>query len=481
MEIFASKRFLKAYSCKASIVEQRCADGAVHDFVRSYRADPANVLREYARVQGVRGRVFEFDTAGTGRMLVHFADQQMTLLELGNKAAVPRYSDNKLGTDLKNRITAPAQFWPEQPSGFFLSMPDLSIGTYGLELVPDWLYWLDEDQTQVLSDIQDSGSILSAILGYGSPPVHFIVGGPGTGKSCILLNLLKFFAEELQVRVGIQVSDRLAEYVAQATGANLVQYRKYQVLDLENVEFRYEAEVLLVDDPAYTSNIVANAELARTGEVKAVIMAFDPLQLQDDLDDERFDELVSEYGAEVHILKASYRQKENVGKATKYAADRIAASTPFLADYKIEDFRERHAYLTALANDMEFRNPHGYTKVYEAATVPDIVHEVNRINKPGLLWRHWHNLLVVEENPGTLRKECYEDLARVDTEIVSLANIESIKGLEYQHVFLFISRDLYEQVEHGFKGSGQSRYHERRRLRIPFSRAKDSLVTFVLD
>jgi hypothetical protein len=35
-------------------------------------------------------------------------------------------------------------------------------------------------------------------------------------------------------------------------------------------------------------------------------------------------------------------------------------------------------------------------------------------------------------------------------------------------------------VEGGFKGSGQSVYNERRLLRIPFSRAKDSIVTFVV-
>jgi len=70
---------------------------------------------------------------------------------------------------------------------------------------------------------------------------------------------------------------------------------------------------------------------------------------------------------------------------------------------------------------------------------------------------------------------------RVKAKIITLDEIRSIKGLEFQHVFLFLKRDLYEQVEYGFKGSGQRVYNQRRLLRIPFSRAKDSLVTFVLD
>jgi hypothetical protein len=56
-----------------------------------------------------------------------------------------------------------------------------------------------------------------------------------------------------------------------------------------------------------------------------------------------------------------------------------------------------------------------------------------------------------------------------------------MKGLEYQHVLLVINRSLFEELESGFEGSGRTIYHARRMLRIPFSRAKDSLVTFVVE
>ena len=62
---------------------------------------------------------------------------------------------------------------------------------------------------------------------------------------------------------------------------------------------------------------------------------------------------------------------------------------------------------------------------------------------------------------------------------LAIYQVASIKGMEYQHVLLVIGEDLFEQLESGFEGSGQGEYHNRRMMRIPFTRAKDSLVTIV--
>jgi hypothetical protein len=64
--------------------------------------------------------------------------------------------------------------------------------------------------------------------------------------------------------------------------------------------------------------------------------------------------------------------------------------------------------------------------------------------------------------------------------VINSKDLELVKGLEFQHVFLVLAKELYDEIEHGFNGSGQSRYLARRLLRIPFSRAKDSLVSFVV-
>lgn len=52
------------------------------------------------------------------------------------------------------------------------------------------------------------------------------------------------------------------------------------------------------------------------------------------------------------------------------------------------------------------------------------------------------------------------------------------KGVEFQHVFVAMYPELFDQLDNGFEGSGQRIYNHRRLLRIPFSRGKDSLVVF---
>lgn len=44
---------------------------------------------------------------------------------------------------------------------------------------------------------------------------------------------------------------------------------------------------------------------------------------------------------------------------------------------------------------------------------------------------------------------------------------------------MLLGRDLYDRTNAGFEGSGQAEYNRYRLFRIPFSRAKDSLATFV--
>jgi hypothetical protein len=68
------------------------------------------------------------------------------------------------------------------------------------------------------------------------------------------------------------------------------------------------------------------------------------------------------------------------------------------------------------------------------------------------------------------------DIAR---EIVDLGRLGSIKGLEYQHVILILSERRYRELQEGFSGSGPRLYQDYRLLRIPFTRAKDSIAVFV--
>ncbi len=97
------------------------------------------------------------------------------------------------------------------------------------------------------------------------------------------------------------------------------------------------------------------------------------------------------------------------------------------------------------------------------------------------MWDHCPGLLLILDGLelSAEAKGIFKQFNRINyVKTISMNEVNKVKGLEFQHVFIFIRKNLFGEIQNGFKGSGQRVYHQRRLLRIPFSRAKDSLVTF---
>jgi hypothetical protein len=303
--------------------------------------------------------------------------------------------------------------------------------------------------------------------------VHLVIGGPGTGKTCILLNLLKRLVDSGEDDIHLGLSPKVSEYIQRSLGLSVDRFGQ----DADS------AQVLLIDDPA-TAGAMDTYCTAKGAVPVAVVLAVDPLQMTETLRDEAFDSFVHTFNVTVHELHSCYRQKQNVGESAKKVADAVASSTPYLAAHKIEDFRRGHERLTRLANGLRFPNPRGYTDVIEGATVSSLKRELDRIKRyAGGMWSHWPSLLVAVIDPDvpSLTEDwssCLQN-SGVTFEVVTPDELDTPKGVEYQHAFVVTGPKLYAQLEDGFEGTGQSVYAARRRLRIPFSRAKDSLVVLV--
>ena len=471
LQISASERFLKAYR-KAIFSLKGLTEGAVHDFVNLHRSDSTTLLRSYDRLAQLPGPVIEIDLSGGCRAVAHYSKDRLILLDMGEHEVVGRYDSAKLIRDLINNVTVPSQFWPEHQAKFFVSHPDQTVPFhYPQEISPEWMYFLTDEQQGVFDDIADS-----LLAGERNP--HFLLGGPGTGKTCILLNLLKYFvdADDDDYRVGLVISDELKGYIESATRMNISTH-----CVRPNVKVLRNLNILLVDDPKRIEHAL---RYKATNRNLSIVLAFDPLQLPEDLTDAQLNELTQDFDAKQHILTQCYRQKEKVGQTTKHVVDTVAASTPFLAESKVVQFREEREYLTQVSNNLIFVNPHGYTQTYPEASVRDFQTEVQRIlSSDWLMWKHWPGLLVVlgdcelSEEVNTVMIPLF---AIGYVKILQLSQVEEVKGLEFQHVFIFLNRDEFTQIQNGFKGSGRSTYRSRTLLRIPFSRAKDSVVTFAV-
>jgi hypothetical protein len=238
-----------------------------------------------------------------------------------------------------------------------------------------------------------------------------------------------------------------------------------------------DVDVLLVDDPVSVTEISWSISIAH--RYKTVVTAFDPGQLADDLSDVQYSSWLQNGVHEVQLSEC-YRQKENVGRATLKLMNAIRTSAPYLDERKIQSFHNQHELVSQLSCRLSFPNPDGYVREYRPADFDDLRHELARI-RSAPRWNHWHHLLAVIDERVALSARWMAELSAADAQVVLKEDVESIKGLEYQHAFLLFPESIYAEIEQGFSGTGRRGYDARRLLRIPFSRAKDSVAVFVFN
>jgi hypothetical protein len=164
----------------------------------------------------------------------------------------------------------------------------------------------------------------------------------------------------------------------------------------------------------------------------------------------------------------------------------VAESTPFLAENKVAEFREAHEQVYRIANTMHYPNRFGYEECYVHATLEDVRREIRRIQKLPL-WKHTTPvLLVIQKGLPSDEWDWQKEFSGIPFEPLEIqregyGRLTEVKGIEFQHAFFVIENDMFVELNDGFQGSGRKLFHQRRLLRIPFSRAKDSIVTFVLE
>jgi hypothetical protein len=219
-----------------------------------------------------------------------------------------------------------------------------------------------------------------------------------------------------------------------------------------------------VDDPATDRDIGSFARVPKTGRAKVVVLAADPLQFDEAPPDETFDTLVKKHKIHLHQLTVCYRQKEEIGKVSKRAAEIIARSTPYLLAAKKQAHWDEHARLTSLCNDLlEFPNPHGYRLAYPDASLEDFRTELDRVKRHQAgQWGRWPPLLVavidhdLQQLPSQWSRELRSSGAH--HQVLGPRELGKAKGVEYQHVFLMMYGELFAQLNDGFEGTGRNLY-----------------------
>jgi hypothetical protein len=443
------------------------------------RAEPMTWMQHFDQFASIDEKVLEVRLTHSDRMFVHVGSGGgVTYFRMGEhnllSAKPPQEVRKQIKQSLLETLPLP-ETWRGDRSFALLPDDHLAEGWWqhpaDFEVSEEWVHYLSPQQERAGTGIFED--LLEGLGSWNS--THYVLGGPGTGKTTILLWLFLHLAEDRGIEVRLDVSPALAQYVERATGWDLTPFS-------EPVGEGDEVDILLIDDPSGSDELLRADELQREGSVGHVVVAVDPLQLSHSMTDEAFKNLIESVQAEVHWLTDCYRQKDAVGTAAKHVIDTVAESSPFLREDKKRTFAADRVMLTSQANSIAFVNPGGTVQRYETNLEQNWARYctwLRQLQEAAALWSYWPAVLVAADPQFLVPRSWLAALGEIEYPQVSIDDIESIKGLEYQHVAVFVGANLRQSIDEGFTGSGQAQYERYRLLRIPFTRARDSLALFV--
>jgi hypothetical protein len=499
MRLLATARFLEAFDRQIWLrpVTQR----AVWRIEDRASEDPRNWLRMYKSLEGYAPTVYRDRVAGNQRMLFAPTPQGLLLLAMGPRDTIyETYTTTHLRSDL-DRVPCPlpAQLTDRSRTGLFVDVaaPHQAFPYSPEEAGASWAQYLDPQQHDVATRIGvETLELDPAKMERRS---WLITGGPGTGKTVVLLRVL-MDAIDSGLKVVLSMSESVVRYheTAMSSAGIDCSLRElvgdpFSLFTQGSLRDESELDLLLVDDPDSIDRVKQALRWADAARARAVVVAVDPLQLNETVDDAVWASVTKKRNVTEERLTSCYRQKSAIGMTALKAVQIIGGSSMYGRDDKKKKDLSSRRKLTSAYNDLSFVNPGGLQRVLSPATIDDLRLEIERIlDTQHLWWKHWKPLMVaIDDDLGPPSRDVSAALKGVPHELVRLEQnpeldhrtvvpgIRSLKGAEFQHVMLFLSYPLYHELESGFQAKGKSVYARRRLLRIPISRGRDSLATFV--
>jgi hypothetical protein len=336
---------------------------------------------------------------------------------------------------------------------------------YEEELDEGWIQYLDDEQVSVVEEIlQKMNSADDSLV------VHFIYGGPGTGKTVVLLNLA-FQLHNQGRSVSFMLNDQVAKYLS----------RGKQKVPGVNLGFGPGVTVLL-DDPATIDEFADAIRIAQSTRCRALIVAFDPLQWHERKMETKLKNICDKVDYSFSQLWVCYRQSFGVAKKSIELTQAIfQRSSQFLEDSKITaekvDLKEHVDLLTG----MEFVDNSGRYLVVRNNLPLSLKAESERLKARIDLWSHSPAACFIYEDTlaEKWRTNVKNEFFGINKKDLLLSKYSSIRGVEFQEVFVFLTADFWTRLTQGQNGLNSTNWEKLTSLHTIFSRAKDSLVIFV--
>jgi len=346
------------------------------------------------------------------------------------------------------------------------------------ELNEAWLQYLDKQQQQVADKIYNS------ILAGGQEfKVTFIIGGPGTGKTIVLLNLA-INLTNVKKSILFELPHQVFQYLNSGSRPLPGNWRNRSPAKKSSGKNRPEIsqEILLIDDPSSAQELNQRITRAKNQGFKSVVVALDPIQWHDGSRLNSFKKMSSVKSLEICKLNVCYRQSKGVGKESHAISKNIFNLSTRNRNEITSGIEEKEkTELISSIDAIKFVDEGGRFKIYEEFTVRDLEKEIYRFSGREYKWTHTAPIAFVygkEFLPDW--RETVKRLSlgqkRID---VALTDYQRIRGVEFQELFLFLSLETWRGITKGKHGLSSQEWNALSSLYTVVSRPKDGLVVFV--
>lgn len=444
--------------------------------VSDLRGGTAVFLNKRKALQGSPLPLYRVKVTKGDRLLLHWEGRQIVLVDVGPHEVMEIFTSLPVATQraiIDRASPADRVFLPEYVNSLFESVDGTVLARYDAELIPQvWAQFLDLEQQSVLGDVEQA---VADHVAAGQPEmaVHFVLGGAGTGKTTLLLHLAADLPVLLERPVTLRVSTAVRNYL-----------RQVSVLSgLAVNEPATAGGVVLLDDPGSAFEVEKAIAVAREAGAAAFVMAGDPLQWNDKDLAGAYARLGSRGVDQVHTLHTCYRQQGKVATRALDMTRAILERSSWRSDpRRIEAERERLADLKHMCLDsVVLADDAGRAPVYRDNLDLAFANEALRLRLRDDRWETHPLLLLYDGEAGVkLPGRWKAMLEGLGVHIKPLTSSDQVRGVEYQEVFLLLSEHLVDRIDRGDNGLSAVEWKGFMTLHRLFTRAKDSVVTFVI-
>lgn len=342
---------------------------------------------------------------------------------------------------------------------------DDSRWLYEAELSDEWIHFLDDEQSKI-SEIL----FQKLVVPSDEMSVEFVMGGPGTGKTVVLLNLATNL-EQAGRAVSFEASSNVIKYLSSG-GRNVPGANKGFGPGV----------VALIDDPTSSKVLADSLRKAKSAGCRAIVIGFDPLQWHERKMEANFKKICESVSYQFYPLNTCYRQSGGVGGKTLELTEKIyQSSSRYLDSLKQQAEREELQPYIDLSLGMSFVDDSGRFVSYDRDIDQNYRIEISRFRARIDRWTHTSPIAFVYDDdlPKEFIKSLKNDAAGLNRTEIPLSKYREIRGVEFQELFLFVTSDFWNDLNSGKMGVGSEEWEKLACLHTILSRPKDSLVLYV--